>query len=601
MCGIFGQFNAAVPLDKAIFNQKRDTLIHRGPDGADSWFSEDGKRGLGFRRLSFLDLSEKGMQPLCNEDGSLWLCVNGEIYNYLELKEELIKKGHCFRSETDSEVILHGYEEWGVQVLEKIKGMFAIALWDEKNRQLLLARDRFGIKPLYYSIQRNNLYFASELKAIIRYENEKPPLNTRAISQYLSYRFIPSPFTIWENCFKVPPAHYLLIDLARPDRLQGPLEAKSYWNIDYTAQKMPARDTVEQVDHLLSRSVSQHLRSDVPIGSFLSGGYDSSALVYYMTKAGYRPNTFAIGFDNWPESEHHYAQLVAEHLEVPFHQTIVGSEQLGLLDKLVYNYDEPIGDISIIPTYMVSQLAAQKNKAVFSGEGADEMFGGYWWQKAIADTPAWLVWWQKMSSMMGARPDYFVEKYADAMSMGRYTHDNLPGLLHPDLHASIPSYADAFYEQHYRKVWPPIKSFQYMDVKSFMSELVLVKIDRASMAHSLEVRVPFLDHELFEFVFSLHPDSFFRKKETKFLLRENIKKVLPQKILDRPKQGFVGPDKYYMDIPWYARQLRNGQLIRNQIVQTQALEQLIKEKKHWELWKLVVLEKWWTVWKNNTI
>lgn len=598
MCGIFGQFNTLTPLNKEVFNKKRDTLIHRGPDGAHSWFSEDGKRGLGFRRLSFLDLTKNGMQPLANEDGSIWLTVNGEIYNYLELKAELIKKGHRFRSETDSEVILHGYEEWGVNVLKKLKGMFAIGLWDEQNQHLLLARDRFGIKPLYYAIWQNNFYLASELKAIVQFESKRPPVNYSAISNYLSYRFIPSPYTIWEHCFKVPPAHYLLIDWKQADQLSAPLTPKPYWNMEYTGQKITPVSAVEQLNQLLQKSVNEHLRSEVPIGSFLSGGYDSSALVHYMKQTGYNPNTFAIGFEHWPESEHQYAEMVARHIDVPFFKTIVGSEQLGLLDKLVYHYDEPIADISIIPTYMVSQLASQHNKAVFSGEGADEILGGYWWQKAIAKTPNWLVGWQKMRGLLGARPNYFVEKYAHAMSMGRYTHENLPQLLHPDIHSSIPAYADAFYEQHYRKEWPPLKSFQYLDAKSFMGELVLVKIDRASMAHSLEVRVPFLDHQLFEYVFSLHPSVFFREKETKFLLKENIKKVLPKTILDRSKQGFVGPDKYYMDIPWYASELRNGQLISQRIIQSQALEQLIAEKKHWELWKLVVLEKWWNNWIN---
>ncbi len=596
MCGIFGQFSTTEPLDKERFNQKRDTLSHRGPDGANSWFSEDGKRGIGFRRLSFLDLSERGMQPMSNEAGDLWLTFNGEIYNYLEIKKILVEKGHHFKSKTDSEVIIHGYEEWGVEVLQKLKGMFAFGLWDEKNKRLFLARDRFGIKPLYYAWHEDCFYFASELKAIVKYESKAFSVNWTGISQYLSYRFIPSPNTIWQECHKLPPAHYLILeqeDFSKPDITD---KAQEYWNLSYKKQQPSTTEAIENVNHLIRHSVNTHLRSDVPIGSFLSGGYDSSALVYYMTQFDQQPSTFSIGFDNWPESEHQYAEMVAEHLKVPFFKTIVGSEQLGLLDKLVYHYDEPIADISIIPTYMVSQLASQQNKAVFSGEGADEMFGGYWWQKAIANLSTWQVWWQKLRANAGVQPDFFVEKYAQAMSMGRYTSENLPSLLHPDLQPSIPEYADEFYAYHYRKEWPPVKSFQYMDAKSFMAELVLVKIDRASMANSLEVRVPFLDHELFDYVFNLTPASFFRKNQTKFLLKENIKSALPNQILKRSKQGFVGPDKYYMDIDWYAGELRGGVLIDNNIIQANALEILISEKKHWELWKLVVLEKWWQTW-----
>ena len=271
---------------------------------------------------------------------------------------------------------------------------------------------------------------------------------------------------------------------------------------------------------------------------------------------------------------------------------------MSLLDTLVYHYDEPIADISIIPTYMVSKLASQHNKAVFSGEGADELFGGYWWQKDIANLTPWQVRYSKLLDSLGRKPNFFVEKYAHAMSMGRYTEDNLPYLLHPDLHSSIDPYADWFYAQHYQSKLPPLKAFQYMDVKSFMAELVLVKIDRASMANSLEVRVPFLDHNLFEYIFQLTPPSFFKKKKTKFILQENIKNTLPQIILNRPKQGFVGPDKYYMDIKWYNSILKDGQLTSQKIIQSKAIDQLVKEEKHWELWKLTVLEKWFQHWIN---
>jgi asparagine synthase (glutamine-hydrolysing) len=261
---------------------------------------------------------------------------------------------------------------------------------------------------LYYGWHDGSFYFASELKAIVEYEPKKLEVNLTAISQYLSYRFIPSPNTIWKDCYKLPPAHYLILsseDFQKPTHASPPEE---YWSFTYQKTKMSPQEAVEKTDKLLRMSVDTHLRSDVPVGSFLSGGYDSSALVYYMTQHDQRPNTFSIGFDNWKESEHQYAQSVAHHLNVPFHKTIVGSEQLGLLDKLVYHYDEPIADISIIPTYMVSQLASRYNKAVFSGEGADEIFGGYWWQKAITHIPGWQVWMQKIRGRLGLKPDYFV-------------------------------------------------------------------------------------------------------------------------------------------------------------------------------------------------
>jgi len=595
MCGILAQVSPNNPIHPTLFQQKRDTLIHRGPDGAGTWMSEDKSVALGHRRLSFLDLSESGQQPMTNEDGTLWLTFNGEIYNYLELREELIGRGHRFASDTDSEVIIHAYEEWGLNALQRLNGMFAFALWQTTSQELLLARDRYGIKPLYYGQLNGSLFAASELKAILHGESSRPNVSDRAIGQYLAYRFIPSPGTIWEGLYKVPPGHYVLF---QPFGKKGPdiPSPRAYWEMPYPNPSRE-KDLSERVNTLLSQSVRRHLRSDVPIGAFLSGGYDSSALVAYMREAGTTPNTFTIGFTNWTESEDQYAQMVADHLGCPLKKTIVGKEQLSLLDTLVYHYDEPIADISIIPTYMVSELASRDRKAVFSGEGADELFGGYWWQKKAATLPFWRYQLEKWTDRLTRRhPSFMVEQYAEAMSMGRFTEHNLPDLLHPGRTEALDDYADWFYEAHYQHQLAPLKAFQRLDVRSFMGELVLTKIDRASMAHSLEVRVPFLDNDLFDTVFPLPPTQFFRKDTTKYLLHQNLKDRLPKRILDRPKQGFVGPDTYYMDIPWYADVLRDGKLINDQVIQRSAVDRLVKEEKHWELWKLAVLEKWMQRW-----
>lgn len=595
MCGILAQVSPQGPIDPTLFQQKRDTLTHRGPDGAGTWMSDHKQVALGHRRLSFLDLSDTGQQPMTNEDGTLWLTFNGEIYNYLELREDLIRRGHQFASETDSEVIIHAYEEWGLKALERLNGMFAFALWQTSTQTLLLARDRYGIKPLYYGSLNGSLFAASELKAILHGESARPGVSDRAIGQYLAYRFIPSPGTIWEGLFKLPPAHYVLLQPFGKKEAAFP-PPQSYWEIP-SPQTSREKDIPERVDELLRQSVRRHLRSDVPIGAFLSGGYDSSALVAYMREAGTTPDTFTIGFTNWTESEDQYARLVADHLGCPLEKTIVGKEQLSLLDTLVYHYDEPIADISIIPTYLVSELASRNRKAVFSGEGADELFGGYWWQKKAATLSAWRYQLEKWTDRLSGRhPTFMVEQYAEAMSMGRFTEHNLPDLLHPDRLEALDEYADWFYAAHYRGDLAPLKAFQRLDVRSFMGELVLTKIDRASMAHSLEVRVPFLDNDLFNAVFPLPPGQFFRKDITKYLLHENLKKRLPQRILDRPKQGFVGPDTYYMDIPWYAEVLRDGKLVQDQIIQASAIERLVGEQKHWELWKLAVLEKWMQRW-----
>lgn len=591
MCGIFGQVSKNAVIDPAQFNARRDTLRHRGPDDAASWFSTDGKVGLGHRRLSFLDLSAAGRQPMTNEDATLWLTFNGEIYNYLEIRAELLKKGHRFSSNTDSEVILHGYEEWGTSVVDRLKGMFAFGLWDEARRQLFLVRDRFGIKPLYYGTVDGSFCFASEIKALIKDAALRPALRHASVADYLTYRYVPSPYTVWEGIFKLPPAHCLLLG----DDV--PLQVNCYWNIPMQNHHLPLANAIEETGALLDASVRTHLRSDIPIGSFLSGGYDSSALVAFMHRAGYRPNTFSIGFSDWEQSEHQYAKIVADHFELPLYTAMAGDEQLDLLDDLAYHYDEPIADISIIPTYMVSQLAAQYNKAVFSGEGADEIFGGYWWQKEIAGFSSFYSWKAWLMGKWGRNP--LIEKYAEAMAMGRFTAANLGEYLNPAFQNTATSDAGWFYHSHYQPREIPLKTFQYLDIKTFMGELVLTKIDRASMAHSLEVRVPFLDHELVEFALNLHPSVFFKPDVAKFLLYENIKELVPKTILQRPKQGFVGPDRYYMNIDWYARQLTDGYLIREKILLAEGLQKMILEKDHWRLWKWTVLEKWARRWLES--
>lgn len=593
MCGILGQISLSTPIEKAIFDAKRDTLQHRGPDDANSWFSENQCIALGHRRLALVDLSASGQQPMCNEDGTLWLTFNGEIYNYIELKNTLQKAGHIFKSNTDSEVLLHGYEEWGIQLLARLKGMFAFGIWDDREKQLFLARDRFGIKPLYYGWLGDQFYFASELKAILHILPQKPSLNKNAICDYLAYRYVPSPKTIWHGLHKLPPAHYLLLDVNKNVKLEKPL---SYWQLSTERIKVADNEAVETIDFLLSQSIREHLRSDIQIGSFLSGGYDSSALVYYMNRQHYPVKTFSIGFENWEQSEHFYARTVADHLGIKNHACIVGEEQLNLVDKLMYHYDEPIADISIIPTYVVSQLARQHTKAVFSGEGADEIFGGYTWQKDIAPYTKKSAYKAFIKHFFTKGNNNFVERYAHAMAMGRFTNKNLAEYLHPDYHEFISNNSEWFYAQHYQPFQHPLKSFQYLDIKTFMGELVLTKIDRASMAHSLEVRVPFLDHELVEYLYNLHEVVYYKPEFTKYLLFQNIKNALPPAILQRKKQGFVGPDRYYMNINWYANQLINGKIIQENIIKNAGLHQLIKEKDHWRLWKLLILEKWLQVW-----
>lgn len=587
MCGIAGYIDLQNEVSTAVIQRMNDTLVHRGPDDSGIFISDDKKVALGHRRLSFLDLSEHGRQPMENNSATIWLSFNGEIYNYLELKTEL--NDYAFRTDSDTEVILAGYEKWGIGVVNKLKGMFAFALFDEKQQQLYLVRDRLGIKPLYYTIQNNKLVFASELKAVLASDAVKKEIDFSAFADFFVYRYIPSPKTIWADVHKLPPAHYASID-ARTLKIQ----LSEYWKLNAENKKTSEEQLIKETGELLHESVKEHLRADVPVGSFLSGGYDSSALVYYMSENHYRAPVFSIGFENWNNSEHRYAEMVAEKFGMEFHYEIADAKSRELIEKMPMVYDEPVADISVIPTYMVSRLARKNVKAVLSGEGADEIFGGYTWQHTFFEKSYPESLREKLRLLFN--PIDVVTYYAQSMAMGWFDREELKKMLHENLHAFIPEDVHWFYREHFQQKLSPLKSIQYMDIKCFMGEMVLTKIDRASMANSLEVRVPFLDHELFEKVFSANEKTYYKKQQTKYVLYENVKNALPKEILERKKQGFVGPDTYLMDSKWHAEQLKNSLLVRHNVVRQSYIDKLLNEPYDWKLWKIVVMEKWYRKW-----
>jgi len=592
MCGIVGYLNFQRKIELSEIIAMRDTLRHRGPDDEGAAVFENGSVALGHRRLSFIDLSPAGRQPMCNEDETVWIILNGEIYNYVELRTELEKHYHVFKTHTDTETIIHGYEQWGFDVVNHLKGMFAFALLDLKNKQLFLARDRFGIKPLYYRHFNSCFVFASELKAILQCREVKPQMDFTAFADYFNYRYVPSPKTIWKNIFKLPAAHYLVFDYEKQQT-----SLREYWKISFGCSNADETKLAKEVGEMISASVAIHARSDVPVGSFLSGGYDSSAVVYYLTQHGYKPETFSIGFKDWCDSEHQYAEIVAGLLNVPLTVAMKDEESFNLLDIMPDVYDEPLADISILPTWLVSHLAAKKVKAVMSGEGADELFGGYTWQKEFFAMSKARNWRRKLYHALAGTPAFdTVEFYVGAMSMGRFDSAELKKLLTPDYHRHVAEDADWFYRQYFDKSLTPLKSIQFLDIKCFLSEQVLTKMDRASMANSLEVRVPYLDHELFEKVLKVKECIYYKPGVTKFLLYENMKHILPEKILQRPKQGFVGPDDFYMNMNLYKTILNKSRLIRDGIVQKDYCLGLLASKDHWRLWKLAVMEKWYNRW-----
>ena len=586
MCGITGYINLKEKVKQSAIQQMTDKLTHRGPDGYGTFITDDEYVALGHRRLSFLDLSQGGKQPMMDNSGEIIISFNGEIYNFQALKKEL-ELDYQFKTTTDTEVILAGYQKWGIKVVDRLKGMFAFSLLDQKKQKLYLVRDRFGIKPLYYTIQDSKLLFASELKAIHSIGVVEKEIDFSSFADYFVYRYIPSPKTIWKNIKKLPPANIAVIDITTLK-----IELSEYWNLKF--ENSSDAESIEKVNSFLLDSVKQQSYADVPIGSFLSGGYDSSALVYYMTQLGQKPNTFSIGFSKWEKSEDQFAKIVADHLGVSNESIIADEQSLKLVDLMPDVYDEPIADISIVPTYMVSKLARTQVKAVVSGEGADELFGGYTWQHDFFNKayPNSLI--GKLKQKLN--PVDPVDFYAQSMGMGWFDKDELKKMLQPVLHQHISEDVHWFYRQNFNKTATPLKSIQLMDMKCFMGELVLTKVDRASMANSLEVRVPFLDHELFEYVFGLDEKEYFKKNQTKYLLYKNIETYLPEAILDRKKQGFVGPDVYYMDIEWYKEQLRSSKLVALGIVNQNYIDDLLEETYNWKLWKIVIMEKWVQKW-----
>jgi asparagine synthase (glutamine-hydrolysing) len=524
-------------------------------------------------------------------DGRYVIVYNGEIYNYLELKQELIDS-YSFNTNSDTEVLIAAYEIWGISFVKRLKGMFAIAILDERVNQLYLIRDRFGIKPLYYYISNNQLLFASELKAIIGSGVVNKTIDYSSFADFFVYRYIPSPKTIWKNIYKVEPAHYISIDITSLK-----YDVVEYWELIFMPNKQYSNNLIHEVGELLRKSVLEHTKADVPIGAFLSGGYDSSALVSFMKNIGESPKTFSIGFENWDKSEHSFAKLVANHLQLE-HESIVADQQsISLIDAMANVYDEPIADISIIPTFMVAKLAAKSRKAVLSGEGADELFAGYTWQQDFKHKTTSTNYFSKVIAKI--KTNDTVDFYAKSMAMGWFDNEELKKMLCPHLHRYIPKDSHWFYRKHYNKSLSPLKSIQYLDIKCFMAELVLTKVDRASMANSLEVRVPFLDHDLFEQIYCIDEKLMYNPNQTKHLLYENIKNDLPEIILKRKKQGFVGPDDYYMQTDFYKAELSNATLVEHNIIQRSYIDELLNNKYDWKLWKILVMEKWFNHWLAN--
>src|SRR5712671_935107 len=527
MCGIAGIISLNdEPVHRVEVEAMCSTMIHRGPD-EDGFYLAPGV-GFGMRRLRIIDL-ETGRQPAVNEDGTIWTVFNGEIYNYRELRQRLTNLGHRFRTATDTETIVHLYEEYGDRCVNFLRGMFAFALWDDRQKRALLARDRMGIKPLYYGVFDGRLYFASELKALLELDSIPREIEWRSVGHLFNFLTTPQESSIIRGIHKLPPAHRLILSKESPR-----IRCEPYWILNFapSTEKSEAALT-EELDSLLEESVRMHMVSDVPVGAFLSGGVDSSAIVARMARLATEPiKTFSIGFRDERYNELPFARKVAEAFGTDHHEAILEPDALDIIDKLVWHLDEPFGDTSAIPTYMVSQLASQLVTVVLSGDGGDELFGGY--QKYLVEKrerrfdrlPAFI---RRFAGAIGksmpqaARGKRFLthfslsglERYLDASTLfhGSQYRQLFTAEARERISPVALAQGDLNLAQSRTSNW--LSTLQYLDLHRYLPLDILTKVDRMSMAHSIETRVPLLDHKLVEFAATIPADLKLRNGTTK--------------------------------------------------------------------------------------
>ncbi|MGZ3621872.1 MAG: asparagine synthase (glutamine-hydrolyzing) [Ktedonobacteraceae bacterium] len=555
MCGICGIYNAqsGEPVSTELLAHMTNSISHRGPDDSGSYL--DGPSGLGFARLSIIDLSG-GHQPMSNETGDIWLVFNGEIWNYKDLRKELIEKGHYFRTNSDSETIVHAYEEYGVDCVARLHGMFSFAIWDAPRRRLLLARDRAGKKPLYYTQVNGSLLFGSEIKSLLFHPDVKRKADTQALADFLSVRYVPGPATLFANIYKVLPGHWLLYE-------NDTLREECYW--DYTfgqTENRPIEEYMQGIRQHVHRAVEERMIADVPVGAFLSGGVDSSIVTGIMSQLTNQPvQTFAVGFDEEGYSELPYAKLAADHFGTEHHELVVKSSDLSAYwPLLTWHRDEPVSEPSDLGVYLVSRLARKYVKVVLSGEGGDELFAGY--PKYVVD---WMAQYYHIlpipirDSVIMPLLDHLPYSMRKLKNAARNLSQPVPQrwmswfgifngqlkekILSDNTKASIDIDSSRVFER-----WlsnnpqrDDLSSMLYLDTKIWLPDNLLMKGDKMTMAASLEARMPLLDYHLTEYAASIPSNMKVKLFKTKYLFKRTFADFLPEAILTRKKMGFNVP------------------------------------------------------------
>jgi asparagine synthase (glutamine-hydrolysing) len=651
MCGICGiyEYGLAEPaITPSLVAAMRDTMPHRGPDDSGTYISPDRRVGLGHRRLAIVDLSPAGRNPMSNEDGRIWITFNGEIYNHESLRGPLIEAGHKYRSRTDTETIIHLYEEFGLDFISKLEGFFAIGLWDERTGDLLLVRDRVGIKPLYYTVAGGRIIFASEIKAILAHPSVSRDVDEEALYHYLTFLTTPAPLTLFAGISKLPPGCFLRCNRA------GDIKIVRYWDAvgKETGQPMSEEDTAAEVYRLLNESIKKRMMSDVPFGVFLSGGVDSTANVALMSRMMDRPvRTFTVGFKDNPEyNELEEARMVAREYGTDHHEVIITQQDLlDSLPDLIFHQDEPNADPVCLPLLHVSKLARETGTIVVQvGEGSDELFCGY------GDYVSYLHLYRRGWSQLMHLPG-FVRK---AVSFAGLSAFNMGGRhllrrgrkMAPDLFRRLAAGEELFwsgafvFDEVYKSrlfsaqtldrmaagvgggkrlssysviqadldrllaVRPhagDLERMIYLDLKLRLPELLLMRVDKVTMATSIEARVPFLDHKLVELAMNIPSSLKFHHGEKKYILKRALRGHVPDWVLDRPKKGFGTPiNEWMLDRlgGMISHELFNSSLRKRQLFNYDFIKQLLDQQRGGKvnnaffLWSLLNLSLWYDHW-----
>jgi asparagine synthase (glutamine-hydrolysing) len=620
MCGICGALGTRddFAVGEDVVTRMRDALVHRGPDDGGTWTAP--RVGLGHRRLSIIDLSAAGHQPMSNEDGTVWITFGGEIYNHRELRSELVAKGHLYRSQTDTETIVHLYEEEGPRCVERLDGMFHYAIWDTRSRELHLARDRLGKKPLYYAQPDGGFLFASEIKTLLEHPGLTPNLDEEAFFHYLTFVCAPAPLTMFEGIRKLAPAQRMTV------RADGSTEVETYWSPLGQSVEGSDPELAEELLRLLRRAVERRMMSDVPFGVFLSGGVDSSTNVALMSELMDAPvQTFSIGFDDLRYDELAHARKVARLFATDHHEQVVTSADLEqFVPQLVYHQDEPVADWTAVPMHYVSKLARESGTYVVQvGEGSDELFHGYpsYWaharfharyRRALRVVPAPLARAVAGLAFRTGRAIPHAQALEEAAS-GRIPFWGgaiaYQGALKDRVLTNGRPHPDSY--EVVDRLWHEaggaglMQKMTYLELKNRLAELLLMRVDKMTMANSVEARVPFLDKEVVEFAMSLPPRLLATRHSGKLLLKQAVSRVLPPEIVNRRKQGFVAP------VPeWFRgelgrkaqRDIRASSLAERGLLDYDAIDRLWAQHRagraDWafQLWSVYNVSAWHDLW-----